>query len=934
MLPVRLPVDEPRRLASLQALGILDTAPAASFDALVESAAHLTNCPSAAICLIDERRQWLKAAFGMPRIEMPRERSFCAHTILQDDMMEVPDARLDPRFAQHPCVVAAPHLRLYAGVPLTVDGMRVGSLFVADTRPRTLEPAERDALRRLAHVAVDLMVGLARLTSIEAERTRLLDFARASGDWMWETDAQLRYTWVSGAFEAVTGLPPISVIGQPIANSPLLDALGSPLGEGRTFHDLLNDRQHVTRVLTDKDTARGVLQISRSAVPAYDVHGQFAGYRGTARDVSAHVAGERDAHVQAELLRKLSSQVPGVISQFQLMPDGTLHFLYASDACRDMFGTEPPRDNNGGDSAAVCRALHPDDAPGCRRSLHEAARSLTPWIREFRTLRDGKVRWLESRALPEPHPDGGVLWHGFTADVTARKETELALRTGEQRWSMAAEAAGIGIAQFDRRTDCLSLDAIACANHGLPAPQKALPMSDWLAQLHPADRIAARLGVEQAMDRRGLLESRFRLLLADGSARTLEIFAHCTLDDGGMVTGMLGTCRDVTQQAAHEQLRRDKETAERASRAKSEFLSRVSHELRTPLNGILGFAQLMTLDRVHPLAPDQARRLDSVMHAGHHLLDLINDVLDLARIEQGDVALQRAPVDLMAAVRACIALIQPLADNAGVRVLAPAPTPQWSLGDARAVEQVLINLLSNAIKYNRPAGLVQVTLQRENGWVHLAVSDEGAGLTPVQQAHLFEPFNRLGAEQRRVEGTGLGLVIARALAHAMGGQLGLSSSPGRGSTFTLSLQAAPAPSGAVEPDQTQREAAPPPSSHTRSVLYIEDEPLNQLLMKELFRSRPHWTLHVAGDGTAGLAHLARTRPDLVLADMNLPDMNGLELIRRVRHTAATADLHCVALSADAMQSQIDAALAAGYNAYWTKPIHVPKVLAGIEALLQ
>jgi CheY-like chemotaxis protein len=247
---------------------------------------------------------------------------------------------------------------------------------------------------------------------------------------------------------------------------------------------------------------------------------------------------------------------------------------------------------------------------------------------------------------------------------------------------------------------------------------------------------------------------------------------------------------------------------------------------------------------------------------------------------------------------------------------------------------VLINLLSNAIKYNRPAGSVQVTLQRENGWVHLAVRDEGAGLTPVQQAHLFEPFNRLGAEQRRVEGTGLGLVIARALAHAMGGHLGLSSSPGHGSTFTLSLQAAPAPSGAVEPAQTHREVALPASSHTRSVLYIEDEPLNQLLMQELFRSRPHWTLHVAGDGTAGLAHLARTRPDLVLADMNLPDMNGLELIRRVRHTATTADLHCVALSADAMQSQIDAALAAGYNAYWTKPIHVPKVLAGIEALLR
>lgn len=928
----RLP-DEPRRFASLQALGIIDTAPEESFDELVACAAQLTGCPIAAICLIDERRQWFKAVVGMAPVELPREQTFCAHTILGTDVMEVPDARLDPRFASHPGVTGEPHVRLYAGMPLCVEGVMVGSLFVIDVVPRSLEPAQRDALRRLAKVALGLMRGLERLTSLEQERARLLDFARASGDWMWETDEHLRYTWVSGAFEAVTGMPPVSLIGQTIADSPLLDPLGEPLAGGQTFHDLLRARRHVTRVLTDKVTTHGVLQISRSAVPAYDAQGRFCGYRGTARDVSARVAGERGAHAQAELLRKLSSQVPGVIFQFRLLPDHTVHYLYASDACREMFGADPPHEGDGGDREVVCRSVHPDDQAGFMRSLVEAARSLTPWNREYRTLRDGKVRWLEIRALPEPHPAGGVLWHGFTADVTARKEIELALRTGERRWSMAARAAGIGIAQFDRPSDRISLDAIACANHGLPPLRAELTMAEWLQHFHPGDRSGARHALEQAMARRGTLEARYRMALPDGSTRTLEIHAHCTLDDGGQVNGMLGTCRDVTQQVAHEQLRRDKETAERASRAKSEFLSRVSHELRTPLNGILGFAQLMALDQVHPLTPDQGRRLDSVLHAGRHLLELINDVLDLARIEQGDVTLQRAPVDLMASVAACIALIQPLADKANVRVAMPPPSPHWSVADVRAVEQVLINLLSNAIKYNRPGGQVRVVLRHETGWVHLSVSDEGQGLTPEQQAHLFEPFNRLGAEQRRVEGTGLGLVIARALAHAMGGQLRLLSAPGLGSTFTLSLPAGRPPE-AVEP-KVEAPALPParPSPRSRNVLYIEDEPLNQLLMQEVFRSQPHWTLHVAGDGATGLAHLSAARPDLVLIDMNLPDMNGLELIRRVREAPATGDLHCIALSADAMQPQIEAALAAGYNAYWTKPVHVPNVLNGLAEIL-
>jgi PAS domain S-box-containing protein len=937
MPPAPLPADESHRLARLHATGILDTPPEQSFDALAQCAAELCGSPIAAISLLDAQREWFKAVHGwddLPVREIPRAISFCNHTLTHEGCFEVADAAHDVRFAHNPFVSGVPHVRAYAGVALVVDGVTLGALCVIDTRPRSLSDLQRSGLAQLARVASTLLAERHTAVPAENERNRLIDFARASGDWMWETDADLRYTWVSSAFEAVTGVSPSQIRGQLLEDAPLLDGLGQPLGGERKLHSLLLRRQPITRVITDKLTPRGALQVSRSAVPVFDADGQFTGYRGTARDVSAHIAAERRTHAQSELLRKLSSQVPGVIFQLWLKPDGTPSYTYASDASREMFGAEPPRNGNGGDCDVVCRMLHPDDAVEFMPSLVAASRALRPWQREFRILREGAVRWIEARAVPERHAEGGTLWHGFCADVTTRKETELALRSSEERWSLAAEAAGIGIAELDLDSGRMNFDARACANHGLRFPQVDYHLRDWLVAIHPDDRYSVQARLEQALATGGMLEARYRQRRPDGSEATLELFARCTLDEGQRPVGMVGTCRDVTQQAVHEQLRSDKEAAERASRAKSEFLSRVSHELRTPLNGILGFAQLMAIDRVHPLEPDQARRLDSVLRAGRHLLELINDMLNLARIEQEDFSLQRAPVNLAATLQTCYTLIQPMADSAGVRLAAPPRRAHWALADARAVEQVLLNLLSNAIKYNRPAGTVKVTLSRGDEHIHVAVHDEGEGLNVAQQAHLFQPFNRLGAEQRRVEGTGLGLVIARQLAASMGGELKVASMPGKGSTFTLSLPAGTAPTGGRGRADPREPVAPEPTSAHRQVLYVEDEPLNVLLMQEVFKARPQWDLHIAPDGQSGLAAARAQRHDLLLIDMNLPDMNGQELIRALRADPRTSGLQCIALSADAMQAQIDAALAAGFDGYWTKPINVALMLEGLGQALE
>lgn len=803
MPPASLPMDEARRLTTLLALGVLDTPAEESFDVLVEAAARLTGCPTAAIGLVDAQREWFKALLGWepePPTQVPREHGFSSHVLLGDKLFEVADAAKDPRFRDNPLVQGAPLIRFYAGEPLVIDGVKVGALFVADTRARTLTVEQRQSLRGLARAAAELLRGRGRRLLLDEERSRLLDFARASGDWMWETDASLRYTWVSGAFEAITGLPPGSMQGRLIADSPLLDNLGQPLPGGLSFHQLLRRHRPFTRVITDKVLARGSLQISRSAVPVFDPHGRFAGYRGTARDVSALI------------------------------------------------------------------------------------------------------------------------------------NAEVSLRANERRWGLAAEAAGIGIAEVDLASGRLLFDRRACANHGLTFPHGIFTIADWERSIHVDDRAQARAMLDQAIATKGSLEGRYRLVRPDGTRITLEMFAHCTTNALGQVTGLLGTCRDVTQQVAHEQLRLDKETAERANRAKSEFLSRVSHELRTPLNGVLGFAQLMAMDRANALAPEQSRRLDSVLRAARHLLELINDMLSLARIEREDFPLQQAPLDLRQTIDGCVAMVQPLAEGAEVRLQLPPSQPLWAQGDARAVEQVLLNLLSNAIKYNRPGGSVRVALQREGEQVRLAVSDDGEGLTEEQQAQLFQPFNRLGAEQMRVEGTGLGLVIARQLAASMHGELQVHSRAGLGSTFTLVLPAAAEPANAAAAP-AEAVAAPPAALGRRRVLYIEDEPLNVLLVQEVFRTQSHWTLDVATEGQDGLLQLRSSPPDLVLIDMNLPDMNGIELIRTLRADPSTRGLHCIALSADAMQSQIDAAMAAGFDDYWTKPIHVGQMLQNLGRVL-
>ena len=415
------------------------------------------------------------------------------------------------------------------------------------------------------------------------------------------------------------------------------------------------------------------------------------------------------------------------------------------------------------------------------------------------------------------------------------------------------------------------------------------------------------------------------------------------------VTLWHGHVADVTQRRAMEQALAEREAARQASQAKSEFLARVSHELRTPLNGILGFAHLLLSQDADNLRADQQRRLAIVQTAGQGLLHLINDVLDITSIEMGQLGLHTAALPLDAAVDAALAVVEPQAEAAGVQLARGAMAGLVVLADARRLQQVLVNLLSNAIKYNHRGGRVDVGAcpaaagPPGPALACIDVVDTGRGLTDAQQQQLFQPFNRLGAERDVTDGTGLGLVISRQLVQLMHGSLSVHSVPGQGSCFRvhLPLQLPPVPAAdALAPVAAGAVPAGPaatgddqPSPTRGRVLYVEDNAVNVLLMEAIIGLRPGVRMQVCADAASGLAAAVANPPDLLLLDMQLPDADGCDLLQRMRAHAALAGVPAVVVSAAARNDDLERARRAGFIGYWTKPLVVDDVLAGLDQLL-
>jgi signal transduction histidine kinase/ActR/RegA family two-component response regulator len=378
--------------------------------------------------------------------------------------------------------------------------------------------------------------------------------------------------------------------------------------------------------------------------------------------------------------------------------------------------------------------------------------------------------------------------------------------------------------------------------------------------------------------------------------------------------------------------REAQQSAERANRAKSEFLSRMSHELRTPLNSVLGFAQLLALD---DLTEEQSDSVLQISRGGRHLLDLINEILDISRIETGTVSISLEPVLVEDVVADVASLGRPIADERGVSLVVDtgAAGEAYISADRRRVKQILLNLMGNAIKYNHEGGSVFLSCTApEEGMLRIMVSDTGPGIPEEKFGLLFEPFERLGAEATSVEGAGIGLALSRGLAEAMGSTIGFTSKVGEGSTFWLEIPVAPGPVELTLDDDDEA-VAPDPDIERRTVLCVEDNPMNLKLVERVLSRRPHIRLVTTPNGEPVVELAQQTNAALILLDLNLGDMSGSDVLHALREDAATAEIPVVVVSADATPTRVKRLMDEGASAYLTKPIDVTELLAVVDEML-
>ena len=597
---------------------------------------------------------------------------------------------------------------------------------------------------------------------------------------------------------------------------------------------------------------------------------------------------------------------------------------------------------------------HPDDLPGLRRAVETAmaGTGVVDFELRYRNRRGG-FRPLLTRRVAERDAQGHVTGLiGITIDQSAQKAERQRTQDLLRRLELIADAAELGIWSVDTATDQVEWNATMRRIYGVDADDVPPTLFAWRERfVHPEDHGALTESRQRSvLTGANAFETEFRIVRTDGTERWVVSRSRREEHDGrDVLIGIhLDTTELITQRQLAEQALRDKELAMRASRAKSDFLSRASHELRTPLNAVLGFAQLIEHDRERASPAVQLERVSHIRSAGEHLLALVDDVLDLAAIEAGSLPILLAPVNVDEVLQE---VVQWLGSQAARRevVLHLQTSGGCVMADARRLRQIVANLVNNAVKFNRAGGNVWVGARRQGqgasaAW-EITVRDDGRGLSETQQAHLFEAFHRLGAEREGIEGVGLGLAIVRQLTELMEGRIEVISAPGAGSEFRITLRASGESvlAGAVSarpevPTVTttmaaalEQEAADGPAL---TLLYIEDNPVNVILVEGLIALRPKVRLRCAVDGLSGVAMALAELPDVVLIDMQLPDIDGFEVRRQLRAQPALDASLMVALSANGLTEDIARALEAGFDDYWTKPIDFKLFLYRLDALTQ
>jgi PAS domain S-box-containing protein len=536
------------------------------------------------------------------------------------------------------------------------------------------------------------------------------------------------------------------------------------------------------------------------------------------------------------------------------------------------------------------------------------------------------------------HDEHGKPHHAIAQieDINERKLAVQAVLQSRHQLAEAQKLAHIGSYEWDIATNQLIWSDELFRIFGLEPGDWEPSYEGFIERVHPDQRTHVNDVIQASVASRERLHDEYSVTRPNGEQRVIETYGEVVLGEDGEAIKLVGTAQDVTEKRRVEQQLQLQREAEHELQSRSEFLSRISHELRTPLNAILGFAQVLELG---DLDPDEQQSVKQILKGGTHLLELINEVLEMSRVDSGNMSVSLESVSIAEIVTDALDLVGPMASQHGVTLHNGLDEQggRHALADKQRLKQVMLNLLSNGIKYNQEGGSVTVSLEDvPDERVLLMVRDTGRGIPESKLAQVFVPFDRLGAEQTSIEGTGLGLTLSKLLVEAMGGTLSVESEPWVGSTFMVGLPASEAVAvGAVSNRGNGSLAAIGSSAPVdATILYVEDNLSNFKLVDRLLSQRSTVRLLTAMEGSLGLELARQHHPDLILLDLHLPVMDGREVLRRLKEDPATSEIPVVVVSADATTSSVEQLLGAGAAAFITKPLDVKRFMAVVEDALR
>lgn len=586
-------------------------------------------------------------------------------------------------------------------------------------------------------------------------------------------------------------------------------------------------------------------------------------------------------------------------------------------------------------------AVHPEDRKKVSDALNACIEHNVPYEIEHRVVwPDGTIRWLLEKGAVKRDDNGKpVQMLGVVQDVDYRKRTELALASRERQLQEAQSLAHFGDWNYDVKSGEMYWSDEVYRIFGYQSRQFTPNLDSFLMSLHPDDQEKMTQARREA-GKTGVMDLVHRIIRPDGEIRHVHQLSRSCVSNQGNLVRMSGTMQDISERVeAEQELIRAREKAERASHAKSEFLSSMSHELRTPMNAILGFGQLLEADE--ELQADHKDSVYEILKAGKHLLTLINEILDLAKIESGQLDVSLEPVDVSPVIKECVQLIERQAAKRNINVNLFAIEGAVINADRVRLKQVVLNLLSNAVKYNCPDGNVTVEVEAPNDErLRVTVTDTGPGIAPDKQAEIFQPFNRLGLESSSIEGTGIGLTITQRFVEMMGGVIGMESELGMGSCFWIEFSMVDMGQNSLFRQDHRLDAKLTLAEQNgvggarHTVLYIEDNPANLKLVAQVLKNNGSPVeLLCANTPESGIQLALDRRPDLILLDINLPNIDGYQVMEQLSRDPQFSHTPVIAITANAMPLDIEKGKQAGFLHYLTKPLDIPRLLEVIDECL-